>query len=1235
VFSKRVSLLIPILFSAAVFSFDSLVVAPTPVFAQYEVSHLAGGPGGAGYLDGIGLRARFSGPSGISGDAESVYVADSGERTIRKVIKSTAEVTTIARLDTTLPCTGLPFSGHVLPIVSLYLSIWTDSSNAYVGDDCLHVISKVDLSTGEVTLLSGKPQSMGVTDGSATEARFTLPNVVSGDDSYLYVCDQGVVQRVDKQTGESVRMFSNVPGIIDGDRMYLYAVYSSDGVTSVIQSIRIATGEVRTIGTYPFFPNPVRQIVRHSEGSEDFLYMIEADNTIQRVVVSTGEIIPFAGGIGIQQGVLGAWKDGVGANAQFYGLWDMWADNEYLYVVEFNNDTLRRIRFSTFEVSTVAGLPAVSGTDDGTATTARFWSPQSVSGDGNYLYITDFYGAIRRVRISDGETSTFAGIPVYPIFQNPSTDGIGATARFNVPSGIWGDGKNLYVVDRRGYVIRKMVIATGEVTTIAGAVGVSAAVDGTRDQARFESPGGIWGDGVFLYVIDGPAIRRVTIATGDVITVAGMSGTFGEADGIGTSARFAGPAGIWGDGANLYVTDSSGSTVRKIALDTRIVTTLAGLFIPGSFENENVDGIGSAARFRSPEGIWGDGSFLYVTDSQLGTIRRIQIANGDTVTIAGTPAKLGSDDTLGLASRFAQPRGIWSDGVDLFVVDSLNYAIRKIARLSSASTPALTSVTPTVALPGTVTFTITGFNFVPGETDIVVNGPDTQVVRLDVKSATSLVVTIEIAAGATIGARTVRAVQSSGTSNPISFDIGPIVDLTKASFSIAGRGGFSIATAEEPGAATVGYARILGESGNPAAPGLAIYGNRSGGVLVSEASVPANSPIQNGRISFDSLQTTNTGIAILNPNDVPVRISYTMLRPDGSRLYQNSFDLAAGQQLSRFVDEFPIFGGGSEIAGTLTFTTSSPVSVIALRGLVNERSEFLMSTLPVTNLALRRDQPVIFPHAVDGAGWRSRIILINPGDQPLTGRLQFVSRSGQPMTVVLDGESGSEFDYSILGRGSKTFLTGNTSADVRVGWIRIIPATGVDYPDGVLIFSNKPGGAVASEAAVAASAPSSAFRLYVEKNNGTRTGFAIANPNNFPAQVTYELTDMNGLIVGSAVTSSIGANSQVSMFIDELSGFESLPSTFRGVLRISTTGSGISVLGLRGRYNERGEFLISNSQPIDEKAPPNPSELFFTHFVQSGGFTTQFVLFPNGSSSVGGTLEFFSQTGQRMQLPLN
>src|SRR5207253_2585279 len=148
VFSRAVALLRIFLLIAVLFSFNSRWTLTTAGFAQstvpdqYDVWHLAGGPGGAGYRDGTGLQARFNGPTGIWGSAGNLYVADSLERTIRQLVPATGQVTTIARLNTSLECTGPrlagPFGPHA-PIINRNLSVWADAVNAYIADDCLHV----------------------------------------------------------------------------------------------------------------------------------------------------------------------------------------------------------------------------------------------------------------------------------------------------------------------------------------------------------------------------------------------------------------------------------------------------------------------------------------------------------------------------------------------------------------------------------------------------------------------------------------------------------------------------------------------------------------------------------------------------------------------------------------------------------------------------------------------------------------------------------------------------------------------------------------------------------------------------------------------------------------------------------------------------------------------------------------------------------------------------------------
>lgn len=145
-----------------------------------------------------------------------------------------------------------------------------------------------------------------------------------------------------------------------------------------------------------------------------------------------------------------------------------------------------------------------------------------------------------------------------------STDGTGAAARFGFTAGITTDGTSLYIADTYNHTIRKVVIATAEVTTLAGTVGVTGSIDGTGTAALFNSPQGIATDGTNLYVADNAnlTIRKIVISTGEVSTLAGAAGVPDSTDGNGSSARFFGPHGITTDGTNLYVTDMS--TIRKI-----------------------------------------------------------------------------------------------------------------------------------------------------------------------------------------------------------------------------------------------------------------------------------------------------------------------------------------------------------------------------------------------------------------------------------------------------------------------------------------------------------------------------------------------------------------------------------------------------------------------------------------------------------------------------------------------
>lgn len=189
------------------------------------------------------------------------------------------------------------------------------------------------------------------------------------------------------------------------------------------------------------------------------------------------------------------------------------------------------------------------------------------------------------------------------------------------------------------------------VGTLAGQAGVPGATDGFDLAARFSGPSGVAIDGFGnLYVADAAnhLIRKVVAGTREVVTLAGLAGNSGSADGVGSAARFNAPSGVAVTPAGLvYVADTYNHTIRVIAAGG-IVTTLAGT----AGASGATDGTGSGARFLYPYGVAVDAAgVVYVADTFNHVIRRVQ-SGGVVTTLAGLSGARGLVDGLGAAARF-------------------------------------------------------------------------------------------------------------------------------------------------------------------------------------------------------------------------------------------------------------------------------------------------------------------------------------------------------------------------------------------------------------------------------------------------------------------------------------------------------------------------------------------------------------------------------------------------------
>jgi hypothetical protein len=124
--------------------------------------------------------------------------------------------------------------------------------------------------------------------------------------------------------------------------------------------------------------------------------------------------------------------------------------------------------------------------------------------------------------------------------------------------------------------------------------------------------------------------------------------------------------------------------------------------------------------------------------------------------------------------------------------------------------------------------------------------------------------------------------------------------------------------------------------------------------------------------------------------------------------------------------------------------------------------------------------------------------------------------------------------------------------------------------------------------------------------------------------------------VGSVVSVSIPPRGQVAKFLSEFDGLLAPGVRFQGILRVTTSSSaGVAVVGLRARYNERCDLLITTTPPVPEQADSSSvGDMYLPHWVDGGGYTTQFVLLGTGTEAIVGIFRTAAQAGGLLPLVL-
>jgi sugar lactone lactonase YvrE len=409
-----------------------------------------------------------------------------------------------------------------------------------------------------------------------------------------------------------------------------------------------------------------------------------------------------------------------------------------LYIVEQYSSLVRRVDAKTGTVKTIAGNGGAGfGGDGGPAkdSTLNYPSGIAIAGNGD-IYIADMRnGRVRKIDGSTAVISTVAGRGSERPDGTLGDNGPAVDAVVRGPWSLWLDRGALYIteVGYLGQRVRKLVLSTGVITTIAGSLDGVEGYEGdgqAASKATFDIPLGVAVDSagnVFVADAGNNRVRRIDATTGIIDTYAGGGN---PADGVGdggaaTAAKLDSPTALTIDAAgNLLIACHDG--VRRVDRSTKTIstiisptTTIYGLtvdsngnpivsasgyeevlrFTTSMTDFQVVAGGGSylgddlparSAVLRSPTGLVLDGAGnLFIADSSHNRVRRVDAKSGIVTTYAGTGPSYNdfSEDGKPATSSPMYPFDVAIDPKgDLYIADPGNGRIKKV----SAATGILT-----------------------------------------------------------------------------------------------------------------------------------------------------------------------------------------------------------------------------------------------------------------------------------------------------------------------------------------------------------------------------------------------------------------------------------------------------------------------------------------------------------------------------------------------------------------
>ncbi|MCX6117897.1 MAG: hypothetical protein NT027_10160 [Proteobacteria bacterium] len=627
--------------------------------------------GSAGICDNVddqGAAARVNLPYSLTTDGTYLYFTDVGSYTVRRIDPSTNHtVLTIAgtknvKSSTVTSATGA-LSYFSTPAAIAYSSF--GGGVLFVSDTSTTVIRQVEVAAPyNTSVFYGVSVDTGLNDGNSTNGRigFSTQIAANATKMYLFSSQAETVREMDLATATVSTVSGKLgeAGFADGDGL---TVARFAGIQcGALNGSNLYLGDKNN--TSIRIHNTTTNVVSTLAGPTSDTELMQASTTVLQSAT-----------LGLSRGITTV-------------------DGSIYYVSDFRNHIIRQINLTTGTVTTVAGTPGVLGTANGTGTVASFNRPEGLVIIGNTLYIADVGNqVVRAMDLTSRAVTTYVGV-MSTVGNTDSLDR--AVINLRGPTHLATDGTDLYISDTTNNRILHTNVTTGHTQTIAGSATGGAAATGTTDAvgtaARFNNPRGITFDPTFtyLYVSDrgNQTIRRITMASKTVTTVAGTAGIAGNSIGNGVlAAKFNVPMGLACDSNFLYISDSSNNVIKKYNTATGEVSVLAGGASAPSWDVYT--GKGSAAFMGSPAALayfnrtsTAGEADLIVSSASVSGIRKVGVTTGQTQHVVGNFSR-GDVEVRGMTDGplFSSAKafyGITYLGGYVFATDPNNGVIYKV-----------------------------------------------------------------------------------------------------------------------------------------------------------------------------------------------------------------------------------------------------------------------------------------------------------------------------------------------------------------------------------------------------------------------------------------------------------------------------------------------------------------------------------------------------------------------------